>query len=59
MLCLSMIIVHRTMKAVLVKDAEDAREIWLPLSQVEVTGGPGTIGEVTMPEWLAIEKGLV
>ena len=29
--------------------------VWLPLSQIEVNDD----GTVTMPEWLAIEKGLV
>lgn len=56
---LSVIIVHRTAKAVLVKDTEDAEPVWLPLSQVEVDGEPGTVGEVTLPEWLATEKGLI
>lgn len=56
---LSVIIVHQTDRAVLVKDAEDAGAIWLPLSLVEVDGEPGELGEVTMPEWLAQEKGLI
>lgn len=59
LLDLSVIIVHRTERAVLVKDAEHAEPKWLPLSQVEVEGEPGGIGQVTLPEWLAIEKGLV
>ena len=29
--------------------------VWLPLSQIEI----GDDGTVAMPEWLAIEKGLV
>lgn len=59
LLDLSVIIVHRTERAVLVKDAEDAEPKWLPLSQVEVEGAPGAVGTVTLPEWLAVEKGLV
>lgn len=55
----NVLIVHRTDKAVLVKDAEDAAPVWLPLSQVEVDGEPGAVGEVTLPEWLAQEKGLI
>ncbi len=30
--------------------------VWLPRSQVEVNDDDGT---VTMPEWLALEKGLI
>lgn len=59
---------HRTTdRAVLVStDGNERRAVWLPLSQVEVacretdelqmTGGVPVI--VTMPEWLARERGL-
>ena len=33
--------------------------IWLPLSQIEVVPKEGTLCTVTMPEWLAHEKGLI
>lgn len=56
---LAVIIVHRTDKAVRVKDAEDSEPVWLPLSQVEVEGEVGQIGEITLPDWLAQEKGLI
>lgn len=56
---LELILAHRTQRAVLVKDAEDSAGVWLPLSQVEVEGEPGQVATVTLPEWLAIEKGLV
>jgi hypothetical protein len=56
---LSVIIVRRTEKAVLVKDAEGAKPVWLPLAQVEVEGEVGAVGEITLPEWLAQEKGLI
>lgn len=56
---ISVIIVHRTDKAVLVKDAEDTEPVWLPLSQVEVEGDPGQVGEITLPDWLAQDKGLI
>jgi hypothetical protein len=36
-------------------DAGDAKPIWLPLSQIEINDD----GSVTMPEWLALEKGLI
>lgn len=41
-------------------DGDSAHAKWLPKSQIEfelIRGGPSI--EVTMPEWLAIEKGLV
>jgi len=56
---LSMIIVYRTDKALLVKDAEDSDPVWLPLSLVEVEGEAGEVGEITLPDWLAQEKGLI
>lgn len=56
---IEVLIVHRTEKAVLVKDTEDGEGIWLPLSQVEVSGDPGQIGTVTVPEWVAQERGLI
>lgn len=40
-------------------DGEDRNAVWLPKSQVEfVMTKPGYV-EVTLPEWLAIDKGLV
>lgn len=56
---LSVIIVHATARAVLVKETEDSEGAWLPLSQVEIDGEPGRVGTVTLPEWLAREKGLI
>lgn len=47
-------VVRRTADAVLWDDG--SIEVWLPLSQIEVNEESGT---VSMPEWLAIEKGLV
>lgn len=55
----SVLIKHQTDKAVLVAADEDAEDVWLPLSQVEVDGDVGTVGTVTMPEWLAQERGLI
>lgn len=47
---------HETDKAVLIADGD--REVWLPLSQCEVyRERTGSI--VTLPEWLAKEKGLI
>lgn len=56
---LSVILVHRTENAVLVKDTETSAPVWLPLSLVEVDGNVGEVGEVTLPEWLAQERGLI
>lgn len=32
---------------------------WLPLSQIEVQDAGGGIATVTLPEWMAMEKGLI
>ena len=50
----------RTDKAVLFHTGNKEEAAWLPLSQIEVEEtGIGGIVTVTLPEWLAIEKGLV
>lgn len=51
-----------TQAAILVSDDGDKEKaVWLPKSQVEYTEpkGKGNITEVTLPEWLAKEKGLI
>ena len=55
-------VVRRTNLAILIKDADD-KEIWLPLSQIviieeDVFDDAGTV-KLSVPEWMAIEKGLV
>ena len=48
----------RTDRAILASSGGDEGEAeWLPLSQVEVEMRKGGNAIVTMPEWLAIEKG--
>lgn len=50
---------HETDKAVLVSETGDKKDaVWLPKSQVEIEaeGGAHT---VTLPEWLALDKGLI
>lgn len=37
---------------------DGTREVWLPKSQIEIES-KGKLVEVTMPEWLAQEKGLI
>jgi hypothetical protein len=50
--------------ALLLVDADD-NEHWIPKSQIDPDGGidaesePGDEGELIIPEWLAVEKGLV
>jgi hypothetical protein len=51
----------RTDRALLVSETGDKRKaVWLPLSQIEInsTGAEG-IHDITLPEWLARDKGLV
>jgi hypothetical protein len=50
----------RTEKAVLVHTGDKTEAVWLPLSQCEIapSGFPG-IETVTLPEWLALDKGLI
>lgn len=50
----------RTERAVLFHTGNKEEAAWLPLSQVEVAEtGVGGIFTVTLPEWLAQEKGLI
>lgn len=49
-----------TAKAVLVSDDGDKdKAIWLPLSQIEVEHQSKGVVLVTLPEWLAEQKGLI
>jgi hypothetical protein len=48
-----------TEKAVAVSDTGDSKDVvWLPKSQIELDVHKDTI-TVTMPEWLAKDKGLI
>ncbi len=50
----------RTERAVLVHTGNKEEAVWLPLSQIEIApSGFDGIETVTLPEWLAEEKGLV
>lgn len=50
----------RTDKAVLFHTGNKDEAAWLPLSQIEVEEtGVGGIVTVTLPEWLALDKGLI
>jgi hypothetical protein len=50
-----------TAAAYLVTDDEDGKDVWLPKSQVEIEEGAElqSVSSFLIPEWLAIEKGLV
>lgn len=51
----------RTGKAVLVHTGVKEQAVWLPLSQIEIEENaafPG-IWTITLPEWLALDKGLI
>ena len=49
-----------TEKAVLFHDGDKAKAVWLARSQIEISEtGIGGIVTVTLPEWLAMEKGLI
>jgi hypothetical protein len=50
----------RTAKAVLVHTGNKEEAAWLPLSQIEIEpSGVAGIETVTLPEWLALDKGLI
>lgn len=50
----------RTERAVLFStDGDKENAVWIPLSQIEVGDLHHGVGEITMPEWLAIDKGMV
>lgn len=56
-------VISETAAAVCVTDdpwSDQDREVWLPKSQIhcdDIRTGKDT--EITMPEWLAVDKGLV
>jgi hypothetical protein len=54
-------IVSETNLAFGVRDSEDSATVWLPKSIVEMERNANNrkMAVVTLPEWLAIEKGLV
>lgn len=51
---------EKTEDAVMVHTGDKGKAVWLPLSQckIEPSGFAG-IETVTLPEWLALEKGLI
>jgi len=56
---LSLLLHFKTDKAVLVSETAETEKVWLPLSLVsEGETGEETV-EITLPEWLALQKGLI
>lgn len=50
----------RTDRAILFStDGDSEGAEWLPLAHVEVGSLNHGVGEITLPEWLAIDRGLV
>jgi len=57
---ISVEVTARTAKAVLVHQGDKEDAVWLPLSQIEIEpSGIAGIETVTLPEWLAQDKGLI
>lgn len=50
-------VTDRAVKVSLLGVRADA--VWVPLSHADVTRRPGGNAEIAMPEWLALEKGLI
>ncbi|MER8503824.1 hypothetical protein [Mesorhizobium sp. M1142] len=49
-----------TGKAVRVSETgDDAKAVWVPVSEIEMVKKPGGLVVVTMPEWLALSKGFI
>jgi len=49
-------------KAVRVSQPSDEKDVggfWLPMSQVEFEGDAGDVTDFLVPEWLALQKGLL
>lgn len=61
---ITVILVHQTDGAILVAEDEEHEGVWLPKSRVEFvvirkTKSGHDVAEVTLPEYLAQEKGLI
>lgn len=53
-------LLRETEAAILVADADPEDATWLPKSQVEIEPADnGSLHVVTLPEWLALDKGLI
>lgn len=53
-------LLRETEKAVQVTDSNPGEAVWLPRSQIEIAPAEtATLYVVTLPDWLAQEKGLI
>ena len=54
-------LIAETEKAILVNLDENEKDdgVWIPKSQIEINKRQKITVNITMPEWLAIKKGLV
>jgi hypothetical protein len=51
---------HETERALLVSDTGDREDaVWIPKSQIEAREEVSGVTEISLPEWLALEKGLI
>lgn len=51
---------HETERAILVSDDGDKdRAVWLPFSQIEIERQLGGLVIITLPTWLAQDKGII
>ena len=60
LLDLEVILHARTEKAVKVStDGNSAKAVWVPRAHIEIEHKYTNVYELTLPEWLAYEKGLI
>jgi len=57
--CRLLVITDKAICVTMDDDVESPEKIWLPKSQIEFENSGIMLVEVTLPEWLAIEKGMV
>lgn len=55
---LTLILVRETERAILVRETETSQPVWLPRAEIEVAPN-GLLIEVTLPAWLAQDRGLI
>jgi hypothetical protein len=56
---IDVMVAHRTEKAVLVHTGNKEEAVWLPLSMIEIEQEHWGHAIVTLPERMALEKGLI
>lgn len=61
---LTVIFQHQTDRAVCIRETEDGKDVWIPLSQCEIEAKDGDLARgcvavLTAPERVLTEKGLI